>query len=113
MKALAALASAVASLALALPADAARRSKGPTLAETGVECHAHADPQASGETHWCEFRQELVDGRDFSRRNSRASYVVSQLGPDCEEIEILDEEDTIREDLPGTTLRRVSVACTQ
>lgn len=95
---------------LAPAADAARKPRN-ALAEDGVECHAHPAPLASGETHWCDFVPGQVGRRDFSRPNARAGHVVSLLGPDCEAIEILGEEDATGVD--GTALRRVRVLCAQ
>jgi hypothetical protein len=95
---------------LAPAADAARKPRN-ALAEDGVECHAHPEPLASGETHWCDFVPRQVGRRDFSKPNARAGYVVSVLGPDCEAIEILGEEDATGAD--GSVLRRVHVLCAQ
>ena len=110
MKRLALFLATLAAASLVPAADAARKPRN-ALAEDGVECHAHPEPLASGETHWCDFVPGQFGRRDFSKPNARAGYVVSLLGPDCEAIEILGEEDATGED--GTALRRMHVLCAQ
>lgn len=100
-------------LATASVADAARFNGRDSLEASGVECHAHEEPQASGETHWCLFEPAQRGRRDFRTRNKRAGHVVSTLGPYCEEIEILDDAEAPAAQQGSPPLRRVSIACTE
>ena len=80
--------------------------------KNGVSCVASDVDASAGETHHCFFAPTSVRGHDFANRNERAGYVVTELGPNCDEIEILSD----REYQPGdgaAPLRRVGVACTR
>ena len=78
------------------------------LQRKGAQCQAIRGDSAAGETHECFFLPQAFGKRDFSRRNGRAQYVFSELGPDCEEIEILG--DSARPHAEHE-LRRVGLRC--
>lgn len=99
-------------IAGALPAVAAAASTEAServALRQGVLCRASSEAMNEGETHACFFSPTKVGRHDFSSRNARAGYVVTELGPNCGEIEILGESEVPQDD--GNSLRRVSVLC--
>ena len=92
-------------LLLLLPLAAAAAPK------NGVECTKSKTPKHEGETHACVFEPVVRGARDFGSRNGRAEYVFTELGPECDEMEILADEAVAESPDPAKPLRRVSVLC--
>jgi hypothetical protein len=79
----------------------------------GAHCDEHAAATDTGATHTCYFDPAHSGKRDFSSGNGRAEYIFTELGPDCEEIEILADEDYSAPDGRAVALKRVRVVCTE
>lgn len=75
----------------------------------GVDCDKTRDAE-DGATHLCYFDPTVRDRFDFSSRNGRAGYVVSELGPYCDELDILADQDHLHQGQPSG-LRVVRVQC--
>jgi hypothetical protein len=75
----------------------------------GAVCLRNAAPAENGETHRCFFQPGMFGRRDFTAANGRAFYVFSELGKECDEIEILADEDYVTGD--GQNVRRVGALC--
>lgn len=104
------------SLTLALLAAAplqARSESDPVKLRDGVSCAEQKVDAFEGETHRCYFSPQRFGKRDFTSRNGRAMYVITELGPDCDEIEILGDGDSQRVATDGGALRQVSVHCAE
>lgn len=107
-----------AGLCLLLPAAAAIAVDTPETAAAepvkvpsrGYLCVKTKPVPASGETHGCYFVPDVVGSHDFSARNARVLQVITELGPHCNDVEILDETAHPAAN-GGKELRRVSVAC--
>lgn len=86
---------------------------GPVKLKNGARCQEQKVDPFEGETHRCYFSPHRVGKHDFSTRNARAMYVISEIGPDCDEIEILADSpsETVASD--GGELKQVSVHCTK
>ncbi len=93
---------------------------GPALSGTdrvklknGALCQEQKVEPFEGATYRCYFSPHRVGKHDFSTRNARAMYVISEIGPDCDEIEILadSQSETVASD--GSELRQVTVHCTR
>lgn len=74
----------------------------------GVHCAASEAPRHPGETHRCLFEPKAFGKRDYAMANGRAEQVFTLLGPDCEALEILADEEVAGAAPPR---RRVSVLC--
>jgi len=88
----------------AIPADQ------PIKLKRGAACLADSPEGATDATHRCFFSEGRFGRRDFTSRGARAEYVFTELGPDCEEVEILADEEFVQPD-QSETLRRVSIIC--
>jgi hypothetical protein len=77
----------------------------------GVQCQSEPDDAYEGETHRCYFSPQHFGKRDFTTRNGRATYVVTTLGADCDEIEILGDASSPLTAPGGGEIKQVSVRC--
>ena len=77
----------------------------------GVQCQQEPEDAYEGETHRCYFSPSRFGKRDFTTRNGRATYVVTTLGPDCDEIEILGDANAPLTLPGGGEIKQVSVRC--
>jgi hypothetical protein len=77
----------------------------------GVVCAEQKTDAFEGETHRCYFSPQRFGRRDFTTRNGRTMHVITLLGPDCDEIEILGDGKSERVAADGGELRQVSVHC--
>lgn len=101
-------------LSLALIAAAplqARSEADPIKLRNGVACSDEPADAYEGETHRCYFSPQKFGKYDFSTRNGRTMHVITLLGPDCDEIEILGDGKSERTGSDGGELRQVSVHC--
>lgn len=101
-------------LSLALIAAAplqARSEADPIKLRNGVVCSDEPADAYDGETHRCYFSPQKFGRHDFSTRNGRTMHVITLLGPDCDEIEILGDGKSERTASDGGELRQVSVHC--
>lgn len=102
------------SLSLALLAAAplqARSEADPVKLRDGVSCAKQKENAYEGETHRCYFSPQRFGKRDFTTRNGRTMHVITLLGADCDEIEILGDGKSERTASDGGELRQVSVHC--
>jgi hypothetical protein len=84
---------------------------GPVELKDGAFCQEQNVEPFEGETHRCYFSPRRHGERDFSKRNGRAQYVATVLGPVCREIEILGDGPSERVSTDGTELAQLSVHC--
>ena len=89
----------------------ARSESDPVKLRDGVVCAEQKTDAFEGETHRCYFSPQRFGKRDFSTRNGRTMHVITLLGPDCDEIEILGDGKSDRRAPDGSELRQVSVHC--
>ena len=89
----------------------ARSESDPVKLRDGVVCAEQKTDAYEGETHCCYFSPERFGKRDFSTRNGRTMHVITLLGPDRDEIEILGDGKSERVATDGGELRQVSVHC--
>lgn len=85
----------------------------PVKLKNGAHCQEHKVEPIEGETHRCYFSPHRVGKHDFSTRNARAMYVISEIGPDCDEIEILSDSQSETVASDGSELKQVTVHCTK
>lgn len=85
----------------------------PVKLRQGVHCQEQKVEPFEGETHRCYFSPHRFGKRDFSTRNGRAMYVISVLGPDCDEIEILGDGQSEAIASDGSELKQVTVHCSK
>lgn len=83
----------------------------PVKLKNGALCQVQKHDAFEGETHRCYFSPKRFGKRDFSARNARAMYVISELGPDCDEIEILADGTSEAVASDGGELKQVTVHC--
>ena len=98
-------------LALLLVAAPALAAEDVPVLKEGANCAKSKPPVKEGETHRCVFDTTVHLKWDFSTRNGRAQYLFSKLGPDCDVMEILADEEFVQVPAPAVPLRRVSVLC--
>lgn len=98
---------------LASPAFAAAFDKRQErdLSRAGVVCIESAEAAEPGETHSCYFRPVQVGDKDYSVRATRSMQVVTSMGQDCDELEILNDLPWSRDGEAEPSLRRVHVKC--